>query len=59
MKAVIKIVTAHKQFTPGELDCFRRILNVLHSRDLSAVLIIKEKVKTTFTVNSHLKLKAV
>ena len=57
MKAVIKILTAGKQFTPDEMDCFRRMLNVFHERGLSARLEIK--VKQTYDFKSIPKMKAV
>jgi hypothetical protein len=59
MKAIIKVVTAKKQFNQADLDCFRRMLNVLHEHDLAAVLVIKKKIKTEFTIDSHLKLKII
>jgi len=50
MKAVIRIVTAQKQFSKEDMDSFRRILNVLYAHHLSARLEIKKKEVQTFTV---------
>jgi hypothetical protein len=58
MKAIIRIVTAQKQFSKEDMDSFRRILNVLHEHHLSASLEIKKKEVQTFTVIKS-KLKAV
>ena len=46
MRAVIKIASADKNFSKSELDCFRRIINVLHSHNLSACIKFKDKVPT-------------
>jgi hypothetical protein len=53
MRAVIKIASARKKFSQSELDCFRRIVNVLHSHDLSACIKVKDKVDTVY--NARLK----
>jgi hypothetical protein len=50
MKAIIKILTANKEFSKEDMDSFRRILNVLHEHHLSASLEIKKKEFQTFTV---------
>ena len=56
MKAIIKIVTAQKEFSKEDLDCFRRMLNVLHDHHLSARLDIKKKqVQSYKIVQSKLK----
>jgi len=56
MRAVIKIVTAQKEFSKADLDVFRRILNVLHAHDLSAVLEIRKKSKEQISYNVKLRL---
>ena len=53
MKAVIKIVTAEKEFTQDQRQIMRRVTMVLTEHNLSVALAIKEK-KT-----KQLKLKAV
>lgn len=58
MKAIIKILTAQKEFSKNDLDVFRRILNVLSSHDLAARLIIKKKIKQSYEIHES-KLKAV
>jgi hypothetical protein len=58
MKAIIRIVTANKEFSKEDLDCFRRMLNVLYAHKLSARLEIKKTEIQSYTV-IHSKLKAV
>lgn len=41
-KAKIKIVSLQKCFSQTDLECFRRLLNVLEDHGLSAELQIKE-----------------
>jgi len=41
-KAKIKIVSISKEFSKEDLDCFRRMLNVLEHHNLVAELQIKE-----------------
>jgi hypothetical protein len=50
MKALIKIVTAQKKFSPEDLDAFRRVLNMLRAHDLAVNLTIKEKIKTEYNI---------
>lgn len=45
MKAIIKIVTAKKEFTPDQTQILRRIVNVLCDHNLSAAILLKKKVK--------------
>lgn len=59
MKAIIKIVTANKEFSKEDLDCFRRMLNVLYAHKLSARLEIKKKTEIQSYTVVHAKLKAV
>jgi len=53
MRAVIKIASASKDFSKSDRDCFRRIINVLHSHNLSACIKVKDKVDTVY--NARLK----
>lgn len=55
MKAIIKIVTAQKQFSSQDLDVFRRMLNVLHEHDLAASLTMTKKTKVQFDYNTKLR----
>ena len=43
MKAIIKVVTAEKQFSKDQEQILRRISNVLRAHGLSVVIITKEK----------------
>jgi hypothetical protein len=43
MKAVIKIVTAEKEFTPDQIKIMKRIISVLIEHNLSVALLMKEK----------------
>lgn len=43
MKAIIKIVTAKKEFTPDQLQIIRRVTNVLSMHSLSVDIRIDEK----------------
>lgn len=54
-KATIKIASASKTFSQADLDCFRRLLNVLEDHQLSVRLNIKE-VKSYKLENSKLKI---
>lgn len=58
MKAIIRVVTANKEFSNEDLDIFRRVLNVLRTHDLSVALFIKQKLTKEFTIKQS-KLKAV
>jgi len=53
MKAVIKIVTADKEFSQDQKDILRRISNVLMEHNLSVSVILKKKVKKRL---KHLKI---
>jgi hypothetical protein len=55
MKAIIKIVTANKDFSEDEKMLFRRMVNVLFEHNLSARVMLKKKVTKT----KILKLKAI
>jgi hypothetical protein len=44
MKAIIKIVTAEKKFTPAQIQIMKRVLRTLiENHELSACITIKEK----------------
>jgi len=45
MKAVIKVVTAAKDFTEDQKQIMRRVTMVLIEHDLSACIYIKKKIK--------------
>lgn len=55
MKAVIKIVTARKEFTEDQKQIMRRVTMVLIEHNLSACIVLKKKVKK----DRELKLKVV
>jgi hypothetical protein len=45
MKAIIKVVTARKEFTPDQKQILRRVNNVLMEHNLSVSITFSEKVK--------------
>ena len=47
MKAIIKIVTAEKDFSEDQKQIMRRITMVLIEHNLSACIMLKKKVKKT------------
>ena len=54
MKAIIKVVTANKEFSEDQKQIMRRISNVLLEHNLSVAIILKKKISKIKT----LKLKA-
>ena len=54
MKAVIKVVTANKEFSNDQKQILRRVTMVLIEHQLSACVVLKKKVAKT----KILKLKA-
>jgi hypothetical protein len=55
MKAIIKVVTASKEFNNDQKQIMRRIVNVLTEHNLSACIILKKKI----TKIKELKLEAI
>ena len=53
MKAVIKILTADKEFSQDQKDILRRVSNVLMEHNLSVSVILKKKVSKKL---KHLKI---
>jgi len=47
MKAIIKVVTAEKEFNDDQKTIMRRVVMVLIEHDLSACIVLKKKVKET------------
>ena len=47
MKAIIKVVTAEKEFSEDQKQILRRVTMVLIEHNLSACVILKKKVKKT------------
>jgi hypothetical protein len=47
MKAIIKVVTANKEFTEDQKQILRRMTNVLIEHGLSACVVLKKKVTKT------------
>jgi len=53
MKAIIKIVTAEREFNADQKQIMRRIVMVLTEHSLSACIVLKQKIKK----DKYLKLK--
>jgi len=51
MKAIIKILTADKEFSQDQKDIMRRISNVLKEHNLSVSIQIRKKVKKVKRLN--------
>jgi len=51
MKAIIKIVTADKEFTEDQKTIMRRVVMVLIEHNLSACVVLKKKIKESEILN--------
>ena len=44
MKAIIKVCTAEKEFSQGQVAIMKRVKNVLEAHDLSVCITMKQKI---------------